>query len=87
MQLVKEMLDRIALKLSNNNFDFRFLEEIMGKELIPYTFYHNYCLNISCIVISKKLQQQSLVIIKQSSTMPELFIHMKTYFFYRKDLY
>lgn len=56
MQLVREMLKRIAGKLSSNSFDFRFLEEIMGKELIPYTFYYNYCLNVSCIVVSKKLQ-------------------------------
>ena len=59
----------------------------MGKELIPYAFYRNYCLNVSCLVVSKKLQQQSLVVVKQTSAMPQLFAHMKDYFFHAKDLY
>lgn len=87
MELVKDMLERISGKLNSNSFDFRFLEEIMSKELIPYAFYHNYCLNVSCIVVSKKLQQNQLVVIKQTPVMPQLFAHMKDYFFHKKDLY
>lgn len=87
MELVKNLIDRINAKLNSGNFDYRFLEEIMSKQLIPYAFYHNYCYNIACIIISKRLNENSLIIIKKNTNLPQLFIHMKTYFFYQKDLY
>lgn len=59
----------------------------MSKELIPYAFYYNYCYNIACIIISKRLTYNSLIIIKQNANISHLFTRMKAYFFYDKDLY
>lgn len=87
MELVREMLERIAGKLRSNSFDFRFLEEILGKELIPYSFYRHYCLNVACLVLSKRLQQQELVVLRQASALPQLLAHMQQYFFSSRDLY
>ena len=52
----------------------------MSKELIPYNFYHNYCYNIIFHVISTRMQENSLIIFKQTEHLPELFNHMKNFF-------
>jgi len=85
--LIKNITEKVKYKLNQNVPDFKFVEDMANRSLAPYSFYHTYSLNNCCKVIVKRIENKSLIILRQSENTIELLKHMQGYFFFKNNLY